>query len=68
VTQIARLGLTKLFLWSEAERFQTYPQAMARLVPGRTYTRRQVAGQLMQLAYEQGKVRVRPITCLALSK
>jgi hypothetical protein len=55
VTQIARLGLTKLFLWSEAERFQTYPQAMARLVPGRTYTRRQVAGQLMQLAYEQGK-------------
>jgi len=45
------LGLNKLFLWSEAERFQTYPQAMARLTPGRTYTRRQVAEELFGLSY-----------------
>jgi len=55
VTQIARLGLNKLFLWSEAERFQTYPQAMARLTSGQMYSRRQVAEELMQLAYERGK-------------
>lgn len=51
MTQIARLGLTKLFLWSETERFQTYPQAMARLAQGRTYTRRQVGTELFGLTY-----------------
>jgi hypothetical protein len=51
VTQIERLGLTKLFLWSEAERFQTYPQAMARLTPGRTYTRQQIGEELFGLVY-----------------
>lgn len=51
MTQIARLGLTKLFLWSEAERFQTYPQAMARLVQGRTYTRQQIGTELFGLTY-----------------
>jgi hypothetical protein len=54
VIPIARLGLNKLFLWSEAERFHTYPQAMARLTPARTYTRRQVAEELMQLGYAKG--------------
>jgi len=51
VTRITRLGLSKLFLWSEAERFQTYPQAMARLTPGRTYTRRQIGAELFGLVH-----------------
>ena len=51
MTRIARLGLTKLFLWSEAERFQTYPYAMARLTPGRTYTRQQIGTELFGLIY-----------------
>jgi hypothetical protein len=51
VTRITRLGLTKLFLWSEAERFQTYPQAMARLTQGRTYTRQQIGTELSGLVY-----------------
>jgi hypothetical protein len=55
VTQIARLGLTKLFLWSEAERFQTYPQAMARLVQGRTYTRQQIGTELFGLTYTRDR-------------
>jgi hypothetical protein len=52
VTQITRLGLIKLFLWSEAERFQTYPQAIARLTPGRTYTRQQIGTELFGLVYD----------------
>lgn len=47
---INRLGLNKLFLWSEATRFQTYPQALARLQPGRAYTRQQIAEELFGLA------------------
>jgi len=53
LTQIKRLGLTKLFLWSEAERFQTYPQALARLVPGRTYTRQAIGTELFGLVYAE---------------
>lgn len=55
MTQITRLGLNKLFLWSESERFQTYPQAMTRLTPGRTYTRRQIGTELFGLAYVAGR-------------
>jgi len=54
-----RLGLTKLYLWPEAERFQAYPQALARLA---TYpelrqgaTRRQIGEQLFRLAYVRGR-------------
>ena len=50
MTAIKRLGLTKLFLWMEAERYQTYPSAMARLTPGRTYTRQQIAEELFGLS------------------
>jgi hypothetical protein len=55
VTRITRLGLNKLFLWQEAERYQTYPRALARLREGQTYTRRQIAEELVGLAYEGGK-------------
>lgn len=55
MTRITRLGLTKLFLWSEAERFQTYPQAIARLTPGRAYTRQQIGVELFGLTYTRGR-------------
>lgn len=51
MTTITRVGLTKLFLWSEAQRFQTYPKALARLAPDRTYTRQQIAEELFGLTY-----------------
>ena len=46
---VERVGLTKLFLWSEAQRFQTYPKALARLTSDRTYTRQQIAEDLFGL-------------------
>lgn len=56
MTAITRVGLTKLFLWSEAQRFQTYPKALARLAPNRVYTRQKVAEELFGLTYaEDGK-------------
>lgn len=51
MTAMTRLGLTKLFLWGEAQRFQTYPKALARLTPDGTYTRQQIAEELFGLTY-----------------
>lgn len=52
---IPRLGLTKLYLWPEAERIQTYPQALARLAEHSELkqgaTRRQIGEHIFQLAY-----------------
>lgn len=53
MTTITRLGINKLFLWSEASRFQTYPKAMARLERGRSYTRQQIGENLFGLIYGQ---------------
>lgn len=54
-----RLGLTKLYLWPEAERIQTYPQALARLMKHPELhlgaTRRQIGEHLFQLAYVKGR-------------
>lgn len=55
MTTIKRLGLTKLFLWMEVERYQTYPAAMTRLTRDRTYTRRQIAEELFGLSYGQNR-------------
>ena len=52
---ITRLGLNKLFLWSEAERLQTYPQALARAEAGRIYTRREIGETLFDLDYVRGR-------------
>ncbi len=51
MSQIKRLGINKLFLWSEAARYQTYPKAMARLIQGRVYTRQQIGEDLFNLSY-----------------
>jgi hypothetical protein len=58
VTTITRLGINKLFLWSEASRFQTYPKAMAKLEQGRSYTRQQIGEDLFGLVYgRSGKLK-----------
>ena len=36
---ITRIGLNKLFLWMEAERLESYPEAFARLQAGQKYTK-----------------------------
>lgn len=36
---IRKIGLAKLFLWMEAERLESYPEAFARLNENRTYTK-----------------------------
>ncbi|TDD32909.1 hypothetical protein E1287_21135 [Actinomadura sp. KC06] len=38
-TLLVRIALPKLFLWSEAARFQEYPEAAARAEPGHVYSR-----------------------------
>ncbi len=55
--RLTSIGLAKLFLWAEAERIQTYPEAFSRLEEGRTYTRRQVATELFELVYPDKKGR-----------
>ncbi|MDD5367597.1 MAG: hypothetical protein PHQ40_00810 [Anaerolineaceae bacterium] len=56
---IHHLGLTKLYLWPEAGRFQTYPQALARLSTNPELlhgaTRRQIGELLFRLAYVKGR-------------
>jgi hypothetical protein len=44
-----RIALPKLFLWSETSRIQEYPAALARAVPGRTYTRLEVERELFDI-------------------
>ena len=43
---ITRLALPKLFLWTEAARFQEYPAALARADEGRVYTRSEIEQEL----------------------
>jgi hypothetical protein len=48
-----RVGLSKLFLWSEAERIQTYPEAFANIEELRRYTKQQLAKDVFELVYSQ---------------
>lgn len=52
MTEIRRVGVSKLALWSEAERFQTYPRGLTRLAAGRTYTRQQIGSELFGLSFK----------------
>jgi hypothetical protein len=52
---IKAVGLAKLFLWPEAERIQTYPQAFANLTAGRVYTKRDIATDVFGLVYKDGE-------------
>ncbi len=49
---IKKIGLAKLFLWQEAERIQTWPEAFANLEQGRTYTRKELAEKVFRLFYK----------------
>ena len=53
-TQIlGKVGLSKLFLWTEAERIQTYPEAFVRLEETRSYSKKQLATDVFELVYSQ---------------
>ncbi len=60
---ILRLALPKLFLWTEAIRFQEYPAALARAEKGRVYKRLEVERELFDilptLEYRDGRPRGR---------
>ena len=49
--RIGRVGLPKLFLWSEAERFHTVPEALAKAESDREYTAREIAQDLFGLRF-----------------
>lgn len=48
---LTKIGLSKLFLWPEAERIQTYPEALAGLVEGRAYSKYEIATEIFRLIY-----------------
>jgi hypothetical protein len=49
-TPAVRIALPKLFLWSEAARVQEYPEALARGVAERGYTRSEIERELFDVA------------------
>ncbi|QTA78419.1 Uncharacterized protein dnl_06400 [Desulfonema limicola] len=53
---IKKIGLSKLFLWQEAERIQTWPEAFASLEPGQSYTRRDLAEKIFGLVYKSSEI------------
>ena len=50
---LRKVGLSKLFLWTEAERIQTYPEAFVRLEERRRYSKKQLATDVFELVYSQ---------------
>ena len=52
---IEQIGLAKLFLWNEAERIQTWPEAFGNLEEGREYSRRELAEEVFGLVYRSPK-------------
>jgi hypothetical protein len=50
--RVQSVGLSKLFLWSEAERCHTVPAALAKATPGREYTKREIAEELFGLRFD----------------
>lgn len=53
---ITKVGLSKLFLWMEAERLESYPEAFSKLEYGRVYTKKTLATDAIGLiAAETGK-------------
>ncbi len=50
---ITRIGLNKLFLWMEAERLESYPEAFARLQAGQKYTKEMLIKEVYGLIYNE---------------
>lgn len=50
---ITRIGLNKLFLWMEAERLESYPEAFARLQAGQKYTKGMLIKEVYGLIYNE---------------
>ena len=52
---INQIGLNKLFLWREAERIQTLPEAFSRIEQNKIYSRRELASLVFRLSYKNDK-------------
>ena len=50
---ITNIGLNKLFLWMEAERLESYPEAFARLQAGQKYTKEMLIKEVYGLIYNE---------------
>src|SRR3990172_6808413 len=50
---INKIGLPKLFLWMEAERLETYPEAFSRLQEDRIYKRAELAKEVFRVIYDE---------------
>jgi len=50
---ITRIGLNKLFLWMEAERLESYPEAFARLQADQMYTKEMLIKEVFGLVYNE---------------
>lgn len=58
---VSKIGLNKLFLWMEAERLESYPEAFARLEAGRKYTRQELVKEVFGLIYNEKATSNRPV-------
>jgi hypothetical protein len=52
--KIKYIGLTKLFLWIDSEKLETYPEALSRLNKDKLYTKPEIASEVFQLI-DKGK-------------
>jgi len=57
---ITNIGLNKLFLWMEAERLETFPEAFAKLAAGQAYTKEELV-KLFGLIYRYGDKSSHPV-------
>ncbi|TRZ47830.1 hypothetical protein D4S03_10990 [bacterium] len=51
---ITQIGLAKLFLWMEAERFESYPEAFSQLHAEKEYTKKSLARDTLRLISANG--------------
>jgi hypothetical protein len=57
---ITKIGLNKLFLWMEAERLETFPEAFMKLADGRTYVKDDLIN-LYDLVYRENDKSSHPV-------
>jgi hypothetical protein len=58
---ITKIGLSKLFLWMEAERIESYPEAFGKLQAGQVYTKDFLINKVFGLIYNDQSVSNQPV-------
>lgn len=58
---INRIGLNKLFLWMEAERLESYPEAFSKLHASQKYTKEMLIESVYGLIYNEKAVSNQPV-------